>query len=64
MKRAFKRLTTNFFWVSPIEYSSIWRWIRADFAPGYVMVSAEDPNAEAMLVDEYEMTYVPSAFFW
>ncbi|GAF17066.1 LOW QUALITY PROTEIN: hypothetical protein JCM19046_1545 [Bacillus sp. JCM 19046] len=58
-----QKINDELFWVSPIEYSSIWRWIRADFAPGYVMVSAEDPNAEAMLVDEYEMTYVPSAFF-
>lgn len=59
---AIQRIDGELFWVSPIEYSSVWRWIRADSAPGYVMVSAENPNAEAVLVDDYEMTYVPSAF--
>ncbi len=57
-----QKINDELFWVSPIEYSSVWRWIRADYAPGYVMVSAENPNAEAQLVDDYEMTYVPSAF--
>lgn len=58
-----QKINDELFWVSPIEYSSIWRWLRADHAPGYVMVSAENPNAEAQLVDDYEMKYVPSAFF-
>ncbi len=60
---AIQRIDGELYWVSPIEYSSVWRWLRADSAPGYVMVSAENPNAEAVLVDDYEMTYVPSAFF-
>src|SRR5690606_3302051 len=51
------------YWVSPIEYANVWRWLRADHVPGYIMVSAEDPNGEARLVDDYEMKYVPSAFF-
>ncbi|WDF02651.1 MULTISPECIES: hypothetical protein [Shouchella] len=59
---AIQRIDGELYWVSPIEYSSVWRWLRADSAPGYVMVSAENPNAEAVLVDDYEMTYVPSAF--
>ncbi|RSL31959.1 hypothetical protein D7Z54_18445 [Salibacterium salarium] len=57
-----QKIDEELFWVSPIEYASIWRWWRADSAPGYIMVSAEDPNAEAELVDNYEMEYVPSAF--
>lgn len=57
-----QKINDELFWVSPIEYSSVWRWLRADYAPGYVMVSAENPNADAQLVDDYEMTYVPSAF--
>ncbi|WZY00685.1 hypothetical protein NSQ26_01195 [Bacillus sp. FSL W7-1360] len=58
-----QKIDDELYWVSPIEYANVWRWFRADHAPGYIMVSAEDPNAEARLVDGYEMKYVPSAFF-
>ncbi|MFB5660325.1 hypothetical protein ACE4RR_00695 [Alteribacillus sp. HJP-4] len=57
-----QKINDELFWVSPIEYASIWRWLRADSAPGYIMVSAEDPNAEATLVDDHELKYVPSAY--
>ncbi|GAK04227.1 hypothetical protein JCM19037_2615 [Geomicrobium sp. JCM 19037] len=58
-----QKINDELYWVSPIEYANLWRWWRADSAPGYIMVSAEDPNAEAQLVSDHEMTYVPSAFF-
>ncbi|WP_059104522.1 hypothetical protein [Shouchella shacheensis] len=57
-----QKMDDELYWVSPIEYASVWRWLRADYAPGYIMVSAEDPNAEAQLMDDYEMNYVPSAY--
>ncbi|GAJ98173.1 LOW QUALITY PROTEIN: hypothetical protein JCM19055_1081 [Geomicrobium sp. JCM 19055] len=58
-----QKINDELYWVSPIEYANIWRWLRADSAPGYIMVSAEDPNAEARLISEHDMKYVPSAFF-
>ncbi|TDQ40893.1 hypothetical protein [Aureibacillus halotolerans] len=58
-----QKIDGELFWVSPIEYANLWRWWSADSSPGYIMVSAEDPNAEAQLVDDHQMTYVPSAFF-
>ncbi|RSL34184.1 hypothetical protein D7Z54_06360 [Salibacterium salarium] len=57
-----QKIDDELFWVTPIEYASVWRWWRADSVPGYIKVSAENPNAEAQLVDDYEMKYVPSAF--
>ncbi|MFZ4450766.1 hypothetical protein [Salibacterium aidingense] len=57
-----QKIEDELFWVTPIEYASVWRWWRADSVPGYIMVSAEDPNAEAQLVDDYNMKYLPSGF--
>ncbi|PYZ97747.1 hypothetical protein CR205_03910 [Alteribacter lacisalsi] len=51
------------FWVSPIEFDGFFRWITTDHVPGYIKISAEDPNDQAELVDGYEMNYVPSAYF-
>ncbi|NGP44626.1 hypothetical protein G4V62_06525 [Bacillaceae bacterium SIJ1] len=58
-----QKIDDELYWVSPIEYASIWRWWSADSSPGYIMVSAEDPNAEAQLVSDYDMKYIPSAYF-
>ncbi|MBB5171963.1 hypothetical protein HNQ41_000103 [Texcoconibacillus texcoconensis] len=58
-----QKIDDELFWVTPIEYSDFFRWIRTDSVPGYIAVSAEDPNDQAELVDDYEMTVVPSAFF-
>ncbi|TMW72950.1 type II secretion system protein M [Alteribacter natronophilus] len=51
------------FWVSPIEFDGFFRWLTTDHVPGYIKISAEDPNDQAELVSEYEMSYVPSAYF-
>lgn len=36
-------------WVFPIEYRSVLKWISLDYTPGYITVSASDPDAEAEL---------------
>ncbi|ADI00285.1 hypothetical protein [Salisediminibacterium selenitireducens] len=52
----------SLYWVTPIEYDGLFRWIRSDAAPGFIVVSAENPREEPQLI-ETPMTYVPSAYF-
>ncbi|WP_280770245.1 hypothetical protein [Salipaludibacillus daqingensis] len=57
-----QRVNDSLYWITPIEYDGIFRWYRSNHAPGYIMVSAENPREEPELVLT-EMNYVPSAFF-
>ncbi|GEM_PF-2360902 len=57
-----QRMDGGLYWVTPIEYDGIFRWIRSDHVPGFIIVSAENPREDPQLV-EAEMNYVPSAFF-
>ncbi|MCE7791634.1 hypothetical protein K8O68_04225 [Salipaludibacillus sp. CUR1] len=57
-----QRVNESLYWITPIEYDGFFRWYRSSHAPGYIMVSAENPREEPELVLT-EMTYVPSGFF-
>ncbi|SER84040.1 hypothetical protein [Salipaludibacillus aurantiacus] len=57
-----QRVNESLYWITPIEYDGFFRWYRSNHAPGYIMVSAENPREEPELVLT-EMTYVPSGFF-
>ncbi|WP_078577627.1 hypothetical protein [Salipaludibacillus agaradhaerens] len=57
-----QRVNDALYWITPIEYDGFFRWYRSSHAPGYIMVSAENPREEPEMVLT-EMTYVPSAFF-
>ncbi len=50
-------------WIAPLEYQSFSVWSSAGFTPGYVMVSAEDPNREPELVANRKLRYLDSAYF-
>lgn len=56
-----QRVDNTLYWVTPIEYDGLFRWYRSNAAPGYIMVSAENPREEPELVLT-DMKYVPSAF--
>ncbi|RNA69874.1 hypothetical protein [Alteribacter keqinensis] len=58
-----QKIDDELYWVSPIEFDGLFRWFTTDHVPGYIKVSAENPNDQAELVDTYEMSYVPSAYF-
>lgn len=51
-------------WIAPLEYQSATVWSSADFSPGFVMVSAEDPDREPKLVSDRKMRYLDGAYFW
>ncbi len=57
-----QKIKGNLYWVTPIEYTGFFKWRKADAAPGFIKMNAEDENADAELVNK-EMNYVPSAFF-
>lgn len=50
------------FWVAPLEFQSLWIWNNKRTSPGFIMIDAEDPFAEAEMYTGYDMRYMPSAF--
>jgi hypothetical protein len=50
-------------WVAPIEYRGFFESKKADSVPGYIKVSAERKDDIGVLLDDYQMKYVPSAYF-
>ncbi|WP_307323726.1 hypothetical protein [Evansella vedderi] len=61
-KTRIQRVNDSLYWITPIEYDGFFRWYRSNAAPGYIMVSAENPREEPELVLT-DMIYVPSGFF-
>ncbi|MGE8203690.1 hypothetical protein ACQKP0_03935 [Heyndrickxia sp. NPDC080065] len=57
-----QKIDNHLYWVTPIEYTGFFKWMKGEKVPGYIKMSAEDERAEAQLV-EANMTYVPSAYF-
>lgn len=52
--------------ISPLNYGGVWKYFKADEAgiPGYVLVNADEKDAEAKYVEfEEAMRYSPSACF-
>ena len=49
-------------WLFPLEYSGLMKWLFNNNIPGYVIVSATDPNAKAVFVHK-PFKYSPSAWF-
>ncbi|KAB7672463.1 hypothetical protein [Bacillus sp. B1-b2] len=57
-----QKIDDHLYWVTPIEYTGFFRWLKGQEVPGYIKMSAEDENEDAILV-ESSMKYVPSAYF-
>jgi len=54
----------HLFWVAPLEFEDFFKWNSSgQQSPGYVKIDAENPSAEAELIDKYKMVYMPSALF-
>lgn len=45
-----QKVNGELIWVLPLDYSGFTKWIKQDFVPGYVTVSATNPNSQAKLV--------------
>ncbi len=57
-----QKIGDHLYWVTPIEYTGFFKWMKNVPVPGFIKMSAEDENKDAVLVKS-EMTYVPSAYF-
>ena len=51
------------FWVAVLEFINFKRWSTYKTSPGYIMVSAEDPNRKVEFRTGYKLKYIPSACF-
>jgi hypothetical protein len=50
-------------WVAPLEFQNAIQWLVRRASPGVIVVSAENPNADAELRQRAPMKYIPSALF-
>jgi hypothetical protein len=48
-------------WVAPLEFQGFVQWLTRRASPGVIVVSAENPNADAELRQRAPMRYIPSA---
>jgi hypothetical protein len=48
-------------WVAPLEFQGLVQWLTRRASPGVIVVSAEDPNADAEVRKRAPMRYIPSA---
>jgi hypothetical protein len=51
------------YWIFPLAYSGFFKWLFNDKIPGYILVSATEPNAEPKFVKK-EYVETPSAYFF
>jgi len=53
----------HLYWIAPLVYNNVWANLGNWQSPGYVVVDAEDPNAEPQLHTGYHLRYLPDALF-
>jgi hypothetical protein len=53
----------HLYWIAPLVYNNVWANLGQWQSPGFVVVDAEDPNAQAQLKTGYHMRYLPDALF-
>lgn len=52
----------NLYWIAPIEYSGLFKWMDQETSPGYLFINANDPKDVTLV--RRELKYVDSAFLW
>jgi hypothetical protein len=53
----------HLYWIAPLVYNNVWANLGNWQSPGYVVVDAEDPNAQPQLRTGYHLRYLPDALF-
>lgn len=56
-------VSQHLYWIAPLEYNNIWSNLGNYDTPGYVVVDAENPDAQSQLRTGYHLHYVPTAIF-
>ena len=57
-----QKVNGKIYWIAPLEYNGIFKWMAKKSSPGFIMVNAEDPNAMPELKLGYDLKYLPSAY--
>lgn len=67
---AIQEINGEQWWVFPLDFISFWKWLDLKNVPGYIRVSAENPDIPAQLVEinpvtgnKFELKYTRNAFF-
>lgn len=58
-----QEVNKHLWWVGPLQYRGFTQWNEIGSSPGFIMVDAEDPYADALLKDGYHIKYLTSAFW-
>ncbi len=58
-----QRIRDGLFWVAPLEFTGFKSWQRNDTTPGFLVVDAMNPSAEAQLHIGHQFRYMRSACF-
>ncbi len=58
-----QKVNGELLWVLPLDYSGFTKWIKQDFVPGYVTVSATNPNAQAKITLDKKMIVSDNGYF-
>lgn len=66
---AVQEVNGELWWVFPLDFRDFFKWNQRGSIPGYVRVSAQDPNLEAQLVTKdvdgkpFDIKFTPGAYF-
>lgn len=62
---ALQSVDKHLYWIAPLVYNNVFTNLSNSDTPGYVVVDAEDPDAQAELRTgpQYQLHYVPGALF-
>ena len=67
---AIQEVNGELWWIFPLDFRSFFKWQNRDYIPGYIRVSAIDPNRKAQLILErpsdghkFQIKYTPDAYF-
>jgi hypothetical protein len=60
---ALQAVAGHLYWIAPLVYNNVFANLQHDSTPGFVVVDAEDPNAQPQLRTGYHLHYVPGALF-
>lgn len=61
---AMQKVGGSLYWVFPLEHSKISRFLSNKVTPGYALVSASNQNDARLVLDQYEIAYGYSGFYF
>ncbi len=65
MERAIvQKVKGELLWVIPLDYSGFFKWLKQDSIPGYITLSATDPEDEPKLVLDKKITISNGSYFF